>query len=454
MSLPASVYTQPGGGTVPGQQTASLQQTMSNAVASGVQGNPNNMPSDAALSGAFAGANKNLAEMQTPGSRQSFLNNSDLPAMSQNYDALAKQLFEYDTGVLNPKFAGTNPGTPSDAVSFGRVEASPLGMTVGSADLPASSGMYNANPKYAYSSQIDQGNSIVDLLNYLNNSIGSQFKSRANTYASTVQSQKDLVDSIFKVMGLKADLVNKEKDRQAAQAAKGGTGSIPDAENHAAQDAKKGVTFTDLAMRYASTLPMYRIREIYNDANYYKKPARESDSDIAAMIAGTKPTAQQAKEKATKQKSDAYDLTKGTVQNILSQYKNLGALDKGGLVGSLLTNNPYGAGHTYEQQRKGLVIALKDLAGAGTGSGVRITNAEIKTWSDLLPSPRDTDNQVKTKLQSLNKQLTQKFGKGLDPEYVGGAQAGNKGTVVMTGPKGSFNVPADKVEVFKRNGYK
>ena len=36
---------------------------------------------------------------------------------------------------------------------------------------------------------------------------------------------------------------------------------------------------------------------------------------------------------------------------------------------------------------------------------------------------------------------------------VGEAQQTQGGTVIMTGPKGSFNVPSDQVDIFKQNGY-
>ena len=163
-------------------------------------------PSDQALNSQYSSANANLVNLGTADTRQQYLTNSNLPAMQTNYDDLARQLFEYDTGVLNPKFAGENPGTPSDAAAFGRVEASPLGMTPQSAALPANQGMWGSNPKYAYTSQVAQANSLTDLMDTLIKGMGSEFGMRTGTYKSDRLAAQDALDAVFKVMGLKIDV--------------------------------------------------------------------------------------------------------------------------------------------------------------------------------------------------------------------------------------------------------
>ncbi len=439
-------YTsQQGGYTPQGQAVAAGQPNAVNTAPP--PGSPaSSYGSDQQLNQQFATANANNVNLALPETRQGFISNSTIPAQQTNYDDIAKQLFEYDQGVLSPKFQGVNPGIPSDAASFGRVDASPLGMTVQGAGLPASEGLYAGNnPKGAYQAQIAQGNSIADLLGVLNRGIGDTFSSTKGLYANKTDAAQKALDTIIKLMTLKQDAL----DKASTASSKGETPQ--DVQNRLISDAKKGTTFQDLVLRYTPDgLTPSQIRDLYNQVNYYKKPATESDSDVIGLINGTKPSAQQAKEKAAQQKSDAYNITKSTIQNLLGQYKSLGPLDKGGPAASLLAMNPLGAGSNYEKQRRGLVVALKDVAGAGAGSGVRVTNAEIQGWMNLLPSPGDTSENAKKNILSLDKQLRSKFGTGLDPEYIGAS----KGTILMTGARGTFNVPADKVELFKKNGYK
>lgn len=244
--------------------------------------------SDAQLNASYADANANNVTANAPATRQTLVNNSNVPAEQSNYDDLAKKLFDYDQGTLAPQFAGTNAGIPTDAASFGRVDASPLAMTVGSAGAPSSVGLAadRNNPKYAYSSQIAQGNAITSLLGVLNNAIKESMTDVKGKNASNVSNAQAALDGIYKLMGLKQNAL----DHEAANAKANGTGSVPDAENHLAADAKKGTTFTDLAVRYGGTLPLYRIRELYNQANYYGKPATESDQDIINAVGAGKGT--------------------------------------------------------------------------------------------------------------------------------------------------------------------
>ena len=137
------------------------------------------------------------------------------------------------------------------------------------------------------------------------------------------------------------------------------------------------------------------------------------------LIAPKPLTSAQQKQVAAKDALDkAKSLSQNAIGNILTQYSTLSGIEKQAGVGKLMALNPFSQAYTYNQQRKGLYASLKDIAGAGAGSGVRINNYDIQLWANLLPEPGDTQDQVKRKIKSLNQQLTGKFGEGLDPEYL------------------------------------
>ncbi len=138
---------------------------------------------------------------------------------------------------------------------------------------------------------------------------------------------------------------------------------------------------------------------------------------------------------AQKKKQDALDTAKGTIQNLLDTYGTLPGTEKGGPIrGGIASKLPTQAAE-YEAQRKGLGVALKDLAGAGAGSGVRVTQAELNSWANLVPSVHKTAAQNKIDIISLDKQIHSKFGNGLDTQYL--TQFG-----VTRSPDGKYNAGA------------
>jgi hypothetical protein len=222
--MPAT-YTPSTGLTPAGQQLATGQPNAANTqapanagnmmaqIGSGQELSPTQL---SGLTGAYGNAATQAADMQTSDARQGYVNNSNIPGMQQNYEDLAKKLFDYDQGNLAPQFQGQNPGMPGDAASFGRVDASPLAMTMAAAGLPASQGLSIAsnNPKYAYATQAAQGNNIVDLLDTLNKSIGGEFNLRAGTYKNTVDKQMTLLKSISDILGMNQETSLKNKELQ------------------------------------------------------------------------------------------------------------------------------------------------------------------------------------------------------------------------------------------------
>lgn len=174
-------------------------------------GQPLNQQQFQATTSAYGTANNALANMQTPGTRQQYLDNTNIGAMQGNYDQLAQQLAQYDKVSLMPQFAGQNPGMPTDLpdnpyVTMGNVSY----LTPQSSQLPASQGIYNANPGYALTSQINQGNNIVDLLNTINGAIGKQNEIGTNKYSSDIRSASSLLGSLKDILGLNNDLEMKK----------------------------------------------------------------------------------------------------------------------------------------------------------------------------------------------------------------------------------------------------
>lgn len=148
-----------------------------------------------------AQASTQLAAMQTPQNRSTYVNNGDLPAIQQNYDQLAKQLYDIDKAIAaQPQFNST---PPPDAISSSGVEASPLALTE---SLLSGNTFSNPNPSFGLQTKINHNSNVLDLLGILNDSLAKEFNSRKNTYASTVKSQQSLVDSLMTALDKNSQL--------------------------------------------------------------------------------------------------------------------------------------------------------------------------------------------------------------------------------------------------------
>lgn len=165
----------------------------------------------------FGAVNQQMQNTQTPGSRQQYLDTTNLGAAQNNYDALAKQLASYDSSVLQPQFAGTDPGQPTD------MPYNPLGYTPQISYLTPSSptGVYNANPTYGMSAQADQGNSIVNLLGTLSKTIANEAARGTNKYTSDLKSLASMLGPLNDILTQNTNLTIKKADLAAAKAGKG-----------------------------------------------------------------------------------------------------------------------------------------------------------------------------------------------------------------------------------------
>lgn len=217
-----NTYTPPQGNTPQGQAVATAMPNSTNTtpppgVTPGMQaGDMSSFPSDQSLNNSFQGANAANITANLGSTRQGYVNDEGLPGMQTNYDDLAKKLFQYDQGTLDPKFAGTNPGTPTDAASFGRVDASPLAMTLQTlgltGDKALSSG--NGNPKFNYNIQNTQADSLNSLIGILLSGMSSRLSGAKSTNAANVNASQAALDAVTKIMGLKQDTVKANAQNQ------------------------------------------------------------------------------------------------------------------------------------------------------------------------------------------------------------------------------------------------
>lgn len=172
------------------------------------------------------------------------------------------------------------------------------------------------------------------------------------------------------------------------------------------QGGKTGISLKDSLAKYGNRLTPDEIYAIYNDSSGRGR-AIENSAKLSDL--GIKPTTQS-------QLQDTFETTTGVINNILDQYAGA---KTNPFLGGLLKNIPLTEQHRYEQQRQGLSVALKDISGAGAGSGVRVTQAELDKWANLLPKVNETYENNRKNIISLDNNLKAKFhGKGLDSSYL------------------------------------
>ena len=75
---------------------------------------------------------------------------------------------------------------------------------------------------------------------------------------------------------------------------------------------------------------------------------------------------------------------------------------------------------SYLTTKTGLAAQLKDIVGAGSGSGVRVTQTELNNWQNLLPDPTNSDAVNQDHLVQLDNLIKAKFNTptGLPSQYL------------------------------------
>lgn len=117
-------------------------------------------------------------------------------------------------------------------------------------------------------------------------------------------------------------------------------------------------------------------------------------------------------------------------------------------------------GWTGPKQKQAVIDRVKQVIGKALEGGVLRKEDEYK-YEKILPTIGDTKEVVKTKLEGLDKAITQRRSTLLDSLDDAGydvTQFRSRGaapkTVLMTGPGGDWNVPEDKVSEMEKNGYR
>lgn len=409
-----TTYTNPGGLTPQALQTA-----QSNAV----MGNAASLPPAQELGQAYVDTTKQLAGMQTPQAREQVVANSDVPAMQTNYDDLARQLYEYDKMYLSPKYAAP-PTAPGDALNYGRVGSSQLSqltpeMAAGETTL------YADNPKYAVNSQAFQQNSILDLLSSLNNSIDRELKSAKGKYASSVDSQKSVLESIAFILGKKLDAEEKANARAESAALK--------AENEKARkidkfNAEANRVLTKFAAgAYSMGNPDEAWGKAFEDLKGFAQREGVYGNEVndesinTALGGGWDPTTQQSWGNATpdalrnlkKQKGldanqrkglESAEGSLGLVTRMLENYQKASSL------GGLATQSPLlskelssldPAARDYLSDSQGALSSMKELAGE---SGV-LSNQDTSRLSVLIPSLTENRENGTKSLRELQNRV-------------------------------------------------
>lgn len=203
-------YTPATGLTPQGQQQA---QQIASLQAQIAQGAPLNSAQDQGVQNLFQTYAQQQASNNTPAGRSTFLGATQAAPIQNNFDQLAQQLAGYDKAVLQPQFVGQNPGMPTDLpdnpyVTFGNLSY----LTPQSSQLPAEQGIYNANPGYALTSSLNQGNSIANLLDTLNRAITTETKRGTGNYVGAMNFSSSALDNLTKLMGLSTDLKMKQME--------------------------------------------------------------------------------------------------------------------------------------------------------------------------------------------------------------------------------------------------
>jgi hypothetical protein len=159
-----------------------------------------------------------------------------------------------------------------------------------------------------------------------------------------------------------------------------------------------------------------------NDINYRTTGGRESQQSLGQIT------------RQIEDKLDKYNALPSDQKGPLSLTGRVAELP---FIGSTLGQFVSPEATVYQGERTALAAQLKSLVGAGTGSGVRVTEQQLEGWSSLLPEATDSDEVAQGKIAALDKDIKATFNSktGLDPKYLPKDQsetASNQGGDVNT----------------------
>lgn len=143
----------------------------------------------------------------------------------------------------------------------------------------------------------------------------------------------------------------------------------------------------------------------------------------------------------------AYGEVQRKINTLLDSYSAIPADQKGLFSKSLTEGVPFlgqilaPQAYSYDKTAQGLATELKSIVGGGPGSGLRITQAELTNWANLLPTPRNSDAVNQANIQKLDKQIKATFNTptGVNPKYL--PQTQNQNAQTTTGASSAFQNP-------------
>ena len=355
-----------------------------------------------------ATANQNIQNTMTPGARQGYLDNTNLGAVQGNYDALAKQLAEYDNIVLKPEFAGQNPGTPSELGGVSGYYNPNLSYNTADAQTPEQV-LYNANPKYALSSQVDQGNSIVTLLGTLNKLLGTEAKRGTNKYTSDLSKAAAVLGGLTDILRMNTDLTMKKAELEESRASRANT---------------QGNTTEAKISRISDKLRRAAGRDGYvspDDWSRIKREAAEEEGiepkDFDSQFSGRRNPKNRnyrlesstTGEASDYQKERAYRINQ-SVDELMEQVDDTTV----GLGGQILSNIPNTSAATFASQLDSLkasiafneLTAMREASKTGGALG-QVSNIELQLLESSLgalstkQSPADFKKQLQKVKDSI-----------------------------------------------------
>lgn len=172
-----------------------------------------------------------------------------------------------------------------------------------------------------------------------------------------------------------------------------------------------------------------------------------SELTAAGYKSGAKLTAGQQQDIAD------MDTVSGMLDKIIG-YNSDGKLEGVGFatgsIGSLFTK-VFGTGSEEAKNVRALIGNVKGTIAKLRG-GTSFTTNEEKLLNSYVPSINESAASVINKAKSLQEFIASKKANTLTTAVERGVP--NSGFTTMSGPGGTFQVPNDKVELFKQNGYK
>lgn len=389
-------YTTPNAGTPQGAQIDQGNQDIISRLSSGNTMTPTQLQQ---TSQQAATAGQNIVGMQDPAFRQSYVNNSNIPAIQNNYDQLARQLYQTDKAIAGSGQYQITPQTSSEYAA--NPGASPLALT----DSMLQDGTWrNTNQAFGMDTRKSQNDDVISLLGMLNDSLGKELTSRKNTYASTADKYKaalELANSyLFKNSDIAQNQYNQQQENYRAGLA---AGTKPEAiaaqiksdlQRAAGRDSKVSPTdYQKIRQRYSDAIDPTKFDQQFSDFRNQDQDVLFPNDPYQLAETGPEHTAN------IKVKQAASDTT-NAIKSLGQVYNSYAKTGVG--IGPVNIGADAGAVVNYQNQRR---IFADSLAKA---LGLQRNGSQVNAILDTLPNgyvsvhPDEAFKGVLTQMLSKN----------------------------------------------------